>query len=96
MGGVARLSEHWFGTLHISSYVVDKAESPWLAGGTTINLVVHKVTNADESSYESDGNAQAVEGPQHIFLSYMPAEDEDGNDDTNGAAMASESAFPHL
>ena len=50
----------------IGTYVVDKAESPWLASGTAINLMIHEVANADECSHESDGDAQAVEGPEHI------------------------------
>ena len=58
--------------------------------------MIHEVANADECSHEPDGDAQAVEGPEHIFFGDVPTEYEDCDDDTNGAAMAGKAAFPHL
>ena len=96
LGGVAGLGEHRLGTLHIGANVVDEAESPGLAGGAAIDLVVHQVANADERAHEANGDAQAVEGPQHAFLGNMPAVEDDGDNDSQRAAVARQAAFPHL
>lgn len=72
----------------------DEDEAPGEGGGMAVDFRVHQVAETNHGTDKRDGNGESVKGPERISACGDDGEEDDGNHDADGSAVACKAAFP--